>query len=243
MAMEHRNFSSPDSSLGAPTSSLDIQDLRLLHFYTLKTSRSLRLGPDDQRNLWRERIVEISFEHPFLLHGILALAAVHKAMLDPQSDHMKTLLLQAADSHVSNALETYRKHLEEPTLETCLPMFLLASAFVTYNMASAQLQEPEDPISAIDHCFRLLQGVKVVIEPHWETLSNNEIFKLMSYSAMHSGKDSSPNEGELPEIPRLNELAANADVEDRESCVKAVEDLHNIFIRYVFTPDYLSRSI
>lgn len=89
----------------------------------------------------------------------VGLSAIHQTVTEPLLDRRKLLLL--ADSHISDALQIYRKILVEPSLETALPAFLLSSLLVSYTLASAQIEEPVHPLDSIHHCFRLFQGVSL----------------------------------------------------------------------------------
>lgn len=185
--------------------------------------------PTKRIRMWQETIVELAFDFPFLLHGLLGLASLHKAASDARAD-LKKLLVEA-DSHISSALATYRKNLEEPSLQAAVPMFLLSSLLVTYNLAGAQLDEPDDPIACIDHCFRLLAGVKFVIHPFWNQLKDTEIFNLMADTAMSSQIDPKPQDNNIGEILRLKDLVMDLEPVEKESCAKAIDELNKTFIR------------
>ncbi|KAJ4289045.1 hypothetical protein N0V90_011387 [Kalmusia sp. IMI 367209] len=173
---------------------------------------------------WQIDCVEIGFDFPFLLRGFLALSAIHKAATDPQAER-QTLLLQA-DSHISSALETYRKNLEQPRDETAMAMFLLSIVLVTYNLASAQLEAPEDPIGALHHCFRLAQGVSLVIQPHMEQIVNSKMMNAI----VEQGPENA-SEGEVFEILRLKKLAETKKTSIGDSYTIAIDDLHAHFLR------------
>jgi hypothetical protein len=104
-----------------------------------------------KRDAWQLGHVEVALNHPFLLRGILAVAAVHKVLVDPTAD--RSCLLAQADVHISKALVTYRNNLQQPRAETAIPMFLLSAVLVVYNLATAQLETPEDPINAMVSSF------------------------------------------------------------------------------------------
>jgi hypothetical protein len=166
---------SPDPTSGLAAPAFPLEDMRLLHHWLIKTAPSMHL--ESRSRVWAGPLTEIAFNHHFLLHGILAVAAIHNVYSVPGVDR-QSLLLQA-DKHISIALSTYRNLLESPTLETSIPVFALASLLVTYNLASAHIEEPEDPIAAIHHCFMLLQGVKIVILPYWAHIQENPVFAEM----------------------------------------------------------------
>lgn len=121
--------------------------------------------------------MEVAFDHPFVLHGILAFSAVHKIIHHPLLD--RTLLLAQADAHISSALSIYMRFLHQPSLEYALPMFFLSGILFAYNLASAQINEPEDPIGDFLHCLRLLRGVREVVGQYWQELSKSSIVHEM----------------------------------------------------------------
>jgi hypothetical protein len=179
--------------------------------------------------MWQTRIIELGFEHTFLLHGILALSAVHKASFLLPGDRQD--LLQQADIHISQALNTMRRHLEVPSDETAIPMFVLSSVLLTYNFGSVQ-EMPEDPIRSLHHCFMLLNGIKVVIGSHWDKLKDDPILAQMtemSSEATLQTLDELAKDDKRPEILRLMDLTELVlDTLDKTACIEAIQELHDI---------------
>lgn len=152
----------------------------------------------------------------------------------------QALLLQA-DSHISQALDTMRKHLQAPNEETSVPMFILSSVLLTYNFGSVQ-EKPEDPIGSVHHCFMLLNGVKVVIGPHWEKIKDNPMLREMidtSCPESLQALDALAGNDERPEILRLTELTELVlDTQDKAACAEAITHLHYVAVRVRhITPD------
>ncbi|KAF2127510.1 hypothetical protein P153DRAFT_294672 [Dothidotthia symphoricarpi CBS 119687] len=235
----HISVSSPETTQHVDSFDLSIPDMRLLHHWTSKCYQSLHPDVPMKHDLWQNQMVELGFEHPFLLHGLLALSAVHKAASAPPGDR-QSLLLQA-DSHMSRALETHRRLLEEPTVATAVPMFSLSSTLVTYNLASAQLEKPEDPIGSLHHCFMLLQGVKVVLDPQWDQIGSTTVFAEMSAMVLGDetlkSVDDRAKGYEVPEILRLNELTELLlNSEDKRACTSATSELHATALRFRHMP-------
>jgi hypothetical protein len=213
---------------------LSVPDLRLMHHWMSTCHKSMRpnvsTGEDES---WRDYFLEIAFDFPFLLHGYLAMSAVHKAISDPKADRQN--LLAQADSHISRGLLSYRRHLEVPILERAVPMFLMSSTIFTYNLGSAQLQKPEDPIAAIHHCFRLLAGVRMVVMPFWAQIKDTracarviDLAKGDDFEAL----DLRAKDTTIPEILGLMELTEwILNAQDREVCAVAVSGLHVASLR------------
>lgn len=197
--------------------------MRLLHHWSTRSYKDMNVDPA-RWPAWQIDCVEIAFDFPFLLRGILALAAIHKTACGFQADR-QSLLLQA-DTHISSALETYRMNLEHPAEETAMAMFLLSMVIVTYNLASAQLEAPEDPIAALHHCFRLVQGVALVIQPHVTQIMNS---RMMSRIVEQGPVTMS--EGKVPEVLRLKKLAETKKTSAHETYTLAIDELHIHFLK------------
>jgi hypothetical protein len=114
-------------------------------------------------------------------------------------------------------------------------MFILSSVLFTYNLASSQLEKPEDPISALHHGFMLLQGIKVVLEPHWDHIKDDPIISR-TINTTSLGKlqasDTLTKEDGPQEILHLNELMGMLpDCADKMACTTAIDELHGIWMR------------
>ncbi|KAH6638046.1 hypothetical protein C7974DRAFT_390759, partial [Boeremia exigua] len=206
-----------------------LEDMQLLHHWTTKVYLFHDASVEEDRRLWSEGVVELGFQHPFLLHGLLALAALHKTLVDPSGK--RASLLAQADAHMSASLATYLRLIEESATETVVPCFILSSVFFAYNLASAQVEEPEDPFDAILHCFRLLRGVKVVIGQHWEQLQQNDIIYNLLTPVRTLEEMHLPEETTCVPLLELRQLAEQTDSPQREICLVAIEDLHKIFVK------------
>jgi hypothetical protein len=227
-------------------SELPIADLRLLHHWTKTCAKSLHPNPATRSVVWQNDFIELGFDYPFLLRGFLALSAVHQASLLPPNER-QDLLLQA-DSHISRALDTYRKNLATPKVELAIPMFMLSSVLLTYNFGSAQLERPDDPIGALHHCFMLLQGIKVVVIPHWEQIKDSAVFAHMTDMASPetlAALDTlakAENPQEILRLKELTELLLSS--QDKEACATAIDELHETWLRFRhITPDRDEYSI
>ncbi|KAL5114872.1 hypothetical protein ACEQ8H_007250 [Pleosporales sp. CAS-2024a] len=211
---------------------LSLPDLRLLHHWTSKGYKAHQPNTAKRSDVWQCAMVELGFEHPFLLHGILALSAVHKASFLLPGD--RQALLHQADAHISEALDALRKHLKVPSKETAIPMFVLSSVLLTYNFASVQ-ERPEDPIESVHHCFKLLNGIKVVIGPHWDHIRNNpSLVQYLESSSPATLKvlDTLAGNDERPEILRLMGLTELVlDAQDKKAFADAITDLHYVAVR------------
>lgn len=203
----------------------NIDELRLLHHWTTKTSLTMQ---PLQRHFQNE-FTELGFDHPFLLHGLLGLAAMHKIISDVTVD--REMLLNQAHSYISKALATYQQRLVHPSAETAVPMFLLSTVLATYSLASGQLENPDDPLQSVHHCFSLLQGIKVVIGPCGREVKSSPIFLAMSEPAMDFRVAPHSENDEAARINKLKELIQYENETIRESFARAVDELSKVSLK------------
>ncbi|KAF2627893.1 hypothetical protein BU25DRAFT_46104 [Macroventuria anomochaeta] len=230
MSRENSYIGSPlptPSVAARPTFTLE--DMQLLHHWTTRVYLFHDPTSDDEKWVWSEGIVNVAFQHQFLLHGILAFSALHKTLVDSQGN--RASLLAQADAHMSTSLATYLRLLEENALETVVPCFLLSSICFAYNLATAQVEEPEDPLGAILHCFRLLRGVKVAIGQHWEQLQQNDIIGTLLGPVRFVGQLPLPEDTECTPLLDLKLLADQFDTPQKGICLEAIENLHKTFVK------------
>ncbi|KAF2178757.1 hypothetical protein K469DRAFT_695278 [Zopfia rhizophila CBS 207.26] len=86
----------PSLSNNAQHDSFAMDDLVLLHHWSVATSLTIVNTPAVD-HIWQIVFVRVGFQHPYVMHGILSLAALHLAYLDPLK--RRSLIAMAADHH------------------------------------------------------------------------------------------------------------------------------------------------
>ena len=107
-------------------------DFELLHFYTSATALTMSSLPRRQL-VWQNVIPKLAFPQPFLLHGLMALAALHLARLDSSRREM---LYAEASVHHDTALAVFRTVMQHITPQNCDACFAFSSVLITYAWAS-----------------------------------------------------------------------------------------------------------
>lgn len=142
------------------------------------TNQSLtRSGQTDY--IWRCCVPEEALSHPFLMHGILALSALHLART--KDDHRGPVYLDTAVSHQTRALAFFRERLSDINESNAKAMFAFASVVVIYALAFPHPPEANDPLACVDdltQVFVLARGVQQVLRQatssivgsDWETI-------------------------------------------------------------------------
>ncbi|CAG8309159.1 unnamed protein product [Penicillium salamii] len=146
------------------TPSLNVHDLELMMqwcnstFHTL--SRNQQTDP-----IWRNIVPEEALSHPFLMHGILALAALHLARTGPEASRRASYLNRAV-AHQNQALALFRGLLGGVNEDNAKAMFAFAGIVVIYTFGFPNTPGVQDPWTSVDDLYQVLvltRGVQQVI--------------------------------------------------------------------------------
>ncbi|KAF4973872.1 hypothetical protein FZEAL_9172 [Fusarium zealandicum] len=140
-----------------------MQSLRLLHHYD--TAVCAILAEDEATvEVWKKIVPEAAFSHEFLMHGLLALSALHYAQSHPSQRREYGLI---SSHYQSLALQIFATKLQDISEDNFEPYFFLATFIFILSMRSISdrqdSQSPADP-SDISQSFMLLQGIKSICE-------------------------------------------------------------------------------
>ncbi|KIW95463.1 uncharacterized protein Z519_04048 [Cladophialophora bantiana CBS 173.52] len=122
---------------------LPMSDLMYLHHYITRTSLSLTRG-DDSLTFWADTLPLHASTQPFLMHGILGVAAFHQAAITSDAQqrkmHQSNGLL-----HQSAGLFTFRELVKQPTAETSTSLAAFARLLGVQFCAQALLDAEDQP--------------------------------------------------------------------------------------------------
>lgn len=143
---------------------LNLHDLELMIQWcntTFKTlSRSEQTDP-----IWRNYVPEEALSHPFLMHGILAVSALHLARTGPDPSRRGSYLNRAV-AHQNQALALFRDLLGDVNDSNAKAMFAFAGIVVIYSFAFPHTPGVQDPVSCVEDLLQVLvlaRGVQQVI--------------------------------------------------------------------------------
>ena len=104
-------------------------DLSLLHHWTVSTSHSLVQCPSIDR-IWQTVLPQIGFRHPFVMHAILSMAALHLGhVIDLRNRRRHTI---DAVRHHNEALRGFRETISHPSAENADALFACSTLNVIY---------------------------------------------------------------------------------------------------------------
>ncbi|KAH8679547.1 hypothetical protein BGZ60DRAFT_427880 [Tricladium varicosporioides] len=167
----------------SPQSGIPSQELELMHHYATSTYTTLSNGTA-QNEVWQHIVPREALHHAFLMHGILAVSALHLAHLRPSSSQY---YINIAMHHYTLAVEHFRPILEEITPTNATAVFIFSSLLACISFAIPQ-ESPEttalpftplDTLQKIINIFTLERGVQTVLEACWAWVKNGSIEPLM----------------------------------------------------------------
>ncbi|EAW08928.1 Zn(II)2Cys6 transcription factor [Aspergillus clavatus NRRL 1] len=162
----------------APSLEFSVKDLFLLHHFTTTTGVTLSSIRVVQR-LWQTSVVQLSFAHDFLLHGILAISALHQASTGSES---RAEFLLTASRHQSIALGRYQHAIQHYTPGKSDALFALSILLFFYVLATIQDESDRQPATPRVWDFqwiRIGRGIEVVLRANWTRISNGQLGVLL----------------------------------------------------------------
>lgn len=177
-ADEHtpRGVEAPDpDSLGVAGS--PIRGLELMHHYCVSTSDSLAFR-EDLRYVWRVVFPQEGYRHPFVTHGLLSLAALHKAYLFP-SRRQEYLGLGA--SHHALGLERFSSLLSDIDDSNWKAMLCYASIVIVHVCSLAARSENgciTEPVRSTWEFFTVIQGIKTTLNEFTARMAQTNLAPL-----------------------------------------------------------------
>lgn len=142
--------------------------MELLHYYTATVYATIT-DQKDQHFVWQHTVPQLSFSYPFLLHGILALATLHRRYEEDASH--REALMNLARYHQQHALKLYIPLLQSIDEHNCHALFAFSCiiAVICFGILSDDAEDAAPLIARIVDTFDALTGAAVVaVEAyHW----------------------------------------------------------------------------
>ncbi|EAW10922.1 uncharacterized protein ACLA_065560 [Aspergillus clavatus NRRL 1] len=143
--------------------SLNLCDLELMMQWCNATY--LVFSRNDQTDpIWRARVPEEALLHSFLMHGILAMSALHISRT--RNDHRRADYISIAVAHQDQALALFRERLHDINPTNAKAMFAFASIVAVYAFGFPHPPDSKEPWAHVDdllQVFVLSRGVHQVL--------------------------------------------------------------------------------
>lgn len=143
-----------------------MRELELMYFYAAHTYAVMSRDPV-RTQLWKDVVPKHAFQHPFLLHGLLSIAAQHRLHFD--KDAMKSAdLVQTAEKYQQEALASYIGLLNNITEDNCHALFAFSQIIVAIQLSRLSLdtysdtRHPHGIIICMTEILELLKGALII---------------------------------------------------------------------------------
>ncbi|PYH90374.1 C6 zinc finger domain protein [Aspergillus ellipticus CBS 707.79] len=197
---------------GAPQTvpSLNLTDLELMMQWCNSTYKSVSRG-DHIDYIWRDRVPEEALTHPFLMHGLLAISALHLARTRP--DPQSPAYISTAVAHQNQALALFREQLCNINSSNAKAMFAFASIVVLYTFGFPHLPQSADPWACVDDMIQvhmLARGVQQVLHEATPTIRNGDWAVVFDFKRSQN----SPPEDVRLALQRLHDVNSTRGTQD-----------------------------
>jgi transcription factor-like protein len=147
--------------------------LELMHHYTVTAAGSVVHRPDIQ-HVWQNVIPQIAYDYPYVMHGTLAIAAMHKAYLLPaQHDKYMRLAIQ----HQTAGLEGFRTALAVMSSQDWEPLFCfgaMVAANAMWHFPKGQQEENNQSNDELE-MFVYIRGMRTLMLTLEPNLANSRL--------------------------------------------------------------------
>jgi hypothetical protein len=169
-----------------------------MHHWSISTANTISNHGNIQQ-LWRINIPVLAVHHPFMMHALLAIAALH--LQSTESDHSKGAhYITAAAHHHEHAVRGMAACLTHISRDNCDALVVSSCLVVIYSFVSSRIEDAERPLepSRIASWVPLLRGVHSILKQAWNWVTGGPLSPLIRQYEL-----SSATEGLDPETENI----------------------------------------
>ncbi|PKY00601.1 C6 zinc finger domain protein [Aspergillus campestris IBT 28561] len=210
-----------DDRASQSPASLNLSDLELMMQWCNSTHQTLSRNTRTE-SIWRFRVPEEALSHTFLMHGILALSALHIART--RDDQRHESYVRTAVAHQHQALTFFRQLLNNITEDNAKAMFSFAGIVVVYTFGFPQTPDPADPWSCVDGLLQVLllaRGVQQLLNQATSWIRSTDWDELLQFDPY----DPSPPDDARAVIQRLSKLNRDCGAQDPTHSISLYENV------------------
>ncbi|OTA91480.1 hypothetical protein M434DRAFT_342436 [Hypoxylon sp. CO27-5] len=159
-----------------------MKDMALLHHWSTSCSATMSTAPW-MSHIWQVVIPGIAFQHPYLMHAILAVSALHIAYLTPTS--CRDLTIDAA-THYNEAIRGFREVMVDINEHNCDAMFATSVINMFYVLAVTNKGDDisesklEKELEVLDaKWIHMVRGCGAVLVPAFDYVSRGPLSSLL----------------------------------------------------------------
>ncbi|CAK9435750.1 uncharacterized protein LODBEIA_P04540 [Lodderomyces beijingensis] len=156
------------------SSSLNMLDLKLMFHYTSQVANTITGAGISETNIWLRDIPMLAFEHPFLMHSILAFSATHLSRTENGLD-------QCVTSHRGDALRLLREAVLNINSDNTDALVASALILIMDSLANASFPSSTSPKSLPASAWIFhVKGAATILTAVWPLTEASRFYKFIS---------------------------------------------------------------
>lgn len=168
-----QSFTDPMAA-GMGSSNLNMLDLRLMFHYTSQVASTITGAGISDTNIWNYDIPMLAFDHPFLMHSILAFSATHLSRTEKGLD-------QCVTYHRGDALRLLREAVLDINSDNTDALVASALILIMDSLANASLPSSTSPKSLPASAWIFhVKGAATILTAVWPLTEASRFYKFIS---------------------------------------------------------------
>ncbi|KAI5951569.1 UPC2 [Candida jiufengensis] len=156
------------------SSSLNMLDLKLMFHYTSQVANTITGAGISETNIWIHDIPMLAFEHPFLMHSILAFSATHLSRTEKGLD-------QCVTCHRGDALRLLREAVLNINADNTDALVASALILIMDSLANASFPSSTSPKSLPASAWIFhVKGAATILTAVWPLTEQSRFYKFIS---------------------------------------------------------------
>ena len=128
------------------------------------------------QDVWGIVMPQMAFSCDYLMHGILALSALHLATLKAEN---KSNYIDCSMAHFHCSLSTYNQVLPNIAADNCLTLFALSSLVTVHVCALPIVDEAGPYLERIMTLFNMCRGVETILSPYTSLIQESSLKPML----------------------------------------------------------------
>lgn len=158
-------------------------DLELIHYYSTQTYMTMT-SKLTAHLVWRDVIFKEALKHNFLLHALMATAALHKATNHAEDSEIHVSYVKTAFQYQNAALSGYIPALNHPTEDNAIALFTLSALLTIWLFGSKRLPEAMSNVNLNTASNLLPQMLQIQPSDHESTDSLEILTRVQGINAV-----------------------------------------------------------
>ncbi|KAI5950404.1 UPC2 [Candida margitis] len=156
------------------SSTLNMLDLKLMFHYTSQVANTITGAGISETNIWIHDIPMLAFEHPFLMHSILAFSATHLSRTEKGLD-------QCVTCHRGDALRLLREAVLNINADNTDALVASALILIMDSLANASFPSSTSPKSLPASAWIFhVKGAATILTAVWPLTEASRFYKFIS---------------------------------------------------------------